>query len=83
MTEIIRARDCILFFKGDAYPVTVSPDMVRGGWVGGTGVQWVDSLSDDRVVTYSSGLYGGIVIWGSDESADQFTAMTRNGIVYQ
>jgi hypothetical protein len=83
MPEITRSRDCVLFFKGDAYTVTVSQAMVQGGWAGGSGVQWVDSPSDERMVTYSSGLYGGIAVWGSDESADRFTAMTRNGIVYQ
>ena len=83
MPEIIRSRDCVVFFKGDTQPVIVSPDMLRLGWSGGQGVQWVDSTTDERMVTFSSGLYGGFLIWGSDESADQFTAMTQQQLVYQ
>jgi hypothetical protein len=83
MPEIIRSRDCIVFFKGDSQPVIVSPDMIRLGWSGGQGVQWVDSTTDERMVTFSSGLYGGFLICGSDESSDQFTAMTRQQLVYQ
>lgn len=83
MPEIIRSRDCVVFFKGDTQPVIVSPDMLRLGWSGGQGVQWVDSTTDERMVTFSSGLYGGFLIWGSDESADQFTAMTKQQLVYQ
>jgi hypothetical protein len=83
MAEIIRARDCIVFFRGDNQPVVVSPDMVRLGWAGGQGVQWAPSTSDERMVTFSSGLYGGFLIWGSDESADQFTAMTKQQLIHQ
>lgn len=78
MTEIIRSRDCTVFYKGDSQTVTVSPQMIAGGWPGCQGVQWVHSTTDERMVTYSNGLYGGILIWGSDEVGDQFTAMTRN-----
>jgi hypothetical protein len=83
MPEIIRSRDCVVFFKGDTQPVIVSPDMIRLGWSGGQGVQWVDSPTDERMVTFSSGLYGGFLVWGSDESADEFTAMTKQQLVYQ
>ncbi len=83
MSEIIRGRDCIVLFKGDAYTATVSQAMVQGGWQGGQGVQWVDTPSDERMVTYSKGLYGGFLIWGSDERGDQYTAITRQQVVYQ
>jgi hypothetical protein len=83
MPEIIRSRDCVVFFKGDNQPVIVSQDMINFGWSGGQGVQWVDSTSDERMVTFSSGLYGGFLIWGSDESADQFTAMTKQQLIYR
>jgi hypothetical protein len=83
MPEIIRARDCVVFFKGDSQPVIVSPDMLRLGWSGGQGVQWVDSTTDERMVTFSNGLYGGFLIWGSDEPADQFTGMTKQQLAYQ
>jgi hypothetical protein len=81
--DLIRARDCIVFFKGDAQPVAVSDAMVAGGWPGGQGVQWVDNTDDLRMVTYSKGLYGGLLIWGSDETGDQYTSMTRNQMVYK
>jgi hypothetical protein len=82
MPEILRGRDCVVFYYGDRQPVTVSAAMVAGGWPGGQGVQWADAQTDVRMVTYAAGLYGGFLIWGSDEKGDQFTAMTRNQVVY-
>lgn len=76
MPEIFRSRDCIVFVKGDSIPVTVSDAMVSGGWPGGQGVRWVDSSVDEFKVTYSDGVWGGFFVWGSDETADRFTAMT-------
>ena len=83
MPELFRSRDCIVYFKGDSETVVVSEEMVQGGWPGGQGVQWVDALIDERVVSYSTGLYGGFLVWGSDEPADRFTAMTRQQPHYQ
>ncbi len=80
--DIIRSRDCVIFIKGDSHSVAVDPAMVAGGWPGGQGVQWTSSTLDEPVVTYSKGLYGGFLIWGSDESADQYVATTRNQLVY-
>ena len=83
MPEILRSRECIVLFKGDSQTVVVSQDMVTRGWPGGQGVQWVNSTVDERVVTYSEGLYGGFLIWGSDESGDVYAAMTRSQPYYQ
>lgn len=83
MAEITRSRDCIVFFKGDSQTVVVSNDMVTSGWPGGQGVMWADSTVDERLVTYSNGLYGGFLIWGSDESGDQYTAMTPSFRTYR
>lgn len=80
--DIVRARDCVIFSKGDAHMVAVDDAMVARGWAGGQGVQWVDSTLEEPVVSYSQGLYGGFLIWGSDESADQYTAMTRSQLVH-
>lgn len=77
MSEIERSRDCILFVKGDSQTVAVSQTMVDLGWPGGQGVQWVHSNSDERVVSFSTGLYGGFLVWGSDEVGDRYTAITR------
>jgi hypothetical protein len=71
-----------LFVKDDVFIVSVDDTMLQGGWPGGQGVQWVNSDIDEFVVTYSSGLFGGFLLWGSDESADKFTAMTRQQIAY-
>lgn len=76
--ELARSRDCIVLVKGDCYPVSVSDAMAVGGWQGGQGVQWAPSLKDEFLVTYSDGFYAGFMLWGSDESSDQYTAMTRN-----
>lgn len=78
MPEIIRARDCVIFYKGDTQTVAVDSTMVAGGWAGGQGVRWVDSSADERVVSYSNGLYGGFLVWGSDEEGDKFTSSTRS-----
>jgi hypothetical protein len=74
MSETIRGRDCLVYFKGDSQTVVVSQAMVDGGWPGGQGVQWIDSVNDERVVSYSNGLYGGILVWGSDEDGDRFSS---------
>jgi hypothetical protein len=76
-TEFIRSRDCVVFFKGDNQTVAVSSNMVARGWPGGQGVQWDSSTNDELIVTYSDGLYGGFLIWGSDEVGDDYSAMTR------
>lgn len=78
MTEIIRGRNCIVFLKGDTQPVVISQSMVDLRWPGGQGVQWSGSVADERIVTFSTGLFGGFLIWGSDEPGDDFTSMTRN-----
>lgn len=81
--EPIRDRDCIILFKGDAYPVTVDSILATQGWIGGQGVQWVASPLDEFVVTLSDGYYAGFMLWGSNESADQYTAMTQNQPYYR
>lgn len=83
MPEIFRSRQCVAFFKGDSQPVVISPAMEAGGWVGGQAVQWVVNPADEPMVTYSSGLYGGFLLFGSDEPGDDFTAMTRSQPAYR
>ena len=80
--DIVRGRDCILFGKGDSHVVIVDEAMLKGGWPGGQGVTWVDSSLPEPVVSYSTGLYGGFMLWGSDESADQYTSSTRAQLVH-
>lgn len=81
--EPIRDRDCIILVKGDAYPVTVDSVLATQGWKGGQAVQWTVPIQDEFLVTQSTGLYAGFMLWGSNESGDQFTAMTRNQPYYR
>ena len=83
MPEIFRSRDCTVFFKSDTQTVSIDPAMEAGGWQGGQGVQWITMPGDDRVVTYSSGLFGGFMLWGSDEEGDRFVSMARSQVVYR
>lgn len=80
--DLIRSRECVVFVKGETFEVALDPAMVAGGWPGGQGVQWVNNTTDEFTVTYSNGLFGGFLIWGSSESADQYTAMTNQQPVY-
>jgi hypothetical protein len=83
MPELVRSRDVIILFKGDTYPVTLSSDMVSRGWTGGQGVQWVEPTGEDMIVTFSDGYYAGFMLWGSDESSDRYTAITRQQTAYR
>lgn len=81
--DLIRSRDCVVFTKGDASTFSVSRAMLSGGWVGGQGAQWDNFTDPDNpILTYSSGLFGGFMLWGSSEVADQYTAMTNQYLYY-
>lgn len=80
--DVLRARDCIVFWKDESHVVCVDNVMVSGGWPGGQGVQYIDSDIDEPVVTYSQGHWGGFLVWGSNESADQWNAMTGNQLAH-
>lgn len=82
MSELFRTRDCVVHFKGDSYPVAVTPAMITTGWAGGQGVMWADAPDDDFMVTFSDGIYGGFLLWGSDETADQWTGITGSQLKY-
>jgi hypothetical protein len=76
MTEIVRSRDLVLFYKGDSYTVTPGPIMVAAGWLGGQGIRWVPGVNDERTVEISDGRYGGVLLYGSDEVADMHTGLS-------
>jgi hypothetical protein len=82
MADLARDRDVNILFIGDAYPVLLDDAMKAGGWQGGQGVMWAASPTNNFVVTYSTGLYGGFLIWGSNETSDQYTSMTGQQIEY-
>jgi len=81
--ENFRNRDCVTLVKGDAYPAEVSAALAAQGWPGGQGVQWVSDPGDRFVVGRSEGLYAGFLLKGSNESGDQYTAITQNQPYYR
>ena len=83
MTELARTRDCIVLVKGDTQPVVVGSDLATTGWQGGQGVSWSLTVKDDFLVGPSDGNACGFMLWGSDESSDQYTSMTRNQPYYK
>jgi hypothetical protein len=72
----------VVFTKDDTFPVRVSDEMLQGGWPGGQAVRYLAVDTDDFTVTYANGIGSGFLIWGSDESADQYTSTTRTGLTY-
>jgi len=81
--EINRSRDVIVFVKGETITVTLDDVLVTEGWSGGTGVQWLETPSDEFVVTRTDGNGSGFLLWGSNEVPDEYTSMTRNQPVYR
>lgn len=78
----MRDRDVEVMFKGDAYTVALDSVLLTNGWQGGQGVQWAASTKDEFLVTRSSGLYGGFLLWGSNESSDQYIAIYQQQVAY-
>jgi hypothetical protein len=84
MSEIFRTRDVVVFSKSKTIPVMIDPALAAGGWPGGQGVQWIDDPNFDTFkVTYSAGRYGGFLLWGSNESSDQYISATQNQPTYK
>jgi hypothetical protein len=79
---ITATRDVEVLFKGDSYTVSVDQSMLTNGWQGGQGVKWATSPQDEFLVTYSDGLYGGFLLWGSNESSDQYIAYVEQQLKY-
>lgn len=73
----VTARDLAVFHKGDSMPMQIDAAMAAKGWPGGTFVRWVDSGTGEPCVTIADGRYCAFTPWGSNESADQYTSMTR------
>ncbi len=80
--ELFRTRDCVIWVKAETLTVSVDPALILNGWKGGSGVTFAPVSTDQVLVTQSDGLGGGFMLWGSDESSDQFTAMTENQPYY-
>lgn len=83
-SEIFRTRDVVIFVKSKTLPVMIDSRMAQGGWPGGQGVTWIDDPNNDTFkVTYSDGTFGGFLLWGSNESSDQYVAYYKNQPTYQ
>lgn len=83
MTEVARTRDVIAFNRGPTFTVSVPDSVATSGWLGGQGFNWVEPTGDTLMVAPTDGLAGGFAFWGSDESSDEYTAMTRNQPTYK
>ena len=81
--ELVRNRDCIILVKGDSYTVAVDADFAAQGWQGGSGIQWTTSVGGLPTVKRSDGYYCGFALWGSNESSDEFTAMSGQFPTYR
>jgi len=81
--EIARNRDVIVLVKDLSFPVMVDAAMAQAGWPGGQAVTWSPTPDDNFMVTFSDGTYGGFLLWGSNESADQYVSYTGNQPKYQ
>jgi hypothetical protein len=78
MAEIFRTRDVVVFYKGDSYAVALDSALRASGWAGGQAVEWVDSTRDEFLAGRSTGLYGGFLLWGSDEDSDSYISFTNS-----
>jgi hypothetical protein len=78
----LRTRDCVIWVKAETLTVAVDGNLTLNGWKGGQGVTFAPVTQDEVLITQSDGLGGGFLLWGSDESSDQFTAMTENQPYY-
>lgn len=83
MPEVMRTRDVVVFFKDITFTVDVADSDARAGWAGGQAFNWTTASEDRLVVTRSDGIAAGFALWGSDEIADAFTAMTKNQPAYR
>lgn len=84
MPPIDRNRDCIILTKGATFPVHFDAAMVAQGWVGGQGFKYTTPIGLGLpTVTFADGIGSGFVLYGSDESGDNFTALTRNQTQYR
>jgi len=79
----VRDRDVVVFSKGRSFTVSIDSNLKSSGWSGGQGVTWSDDPNSDTfLVTASAGLPGGFLLWGSNESADQYISYTQNQPTY-
>ena len=81
--EIPRTRDVIILTTDQSFPVKLDATVIQAGWIGGQGIAWIPSLDDNFLATFSDGMPSGFLLWGSNETSDQFSAYTGNQPTYR
>jgi len=76
--ELSTASDCVALVKDGWLSVRATSGLLASGWVGGQGATWEGSTTDTLTVGSSDGGAVGFLLWGSDESVDQWAPMTRS-----
>lgn len=82
LREILN-RDLVFYHKGDTITPAVSADLAARGWAGGEFARWVDAGNGELTVDIADGRYCGFFGFGSDESGDQYTAITGQNTHYR
>lgn len=82
MPEQFRTRDCVIIRKGDTFTPNITERMASQGWVGGQIVSFASRGLDEILVDFSDGVMAGFLLWGSNESSDQYVAMTGQQPTY-
>ena len=75
-------RDCVILQKGDSVTFKINAALASAGWTGGTLVRWVVDGSGEPCLGLGNGLFAGYLPFGSNESGDQYTSMTRQNPHY-
>ena len=81
--EIVRTRDVVVLKSDKTLPVKISSSLAQNGWPGGQGVQWAPSTSDEFKVDFSDGYQAAFLLWGSDETSDQFISYVGSQPKYE
>lgn len=84
MPPILKDRDCLILMRGNTFPVSFDSLMASGGWQGGQGIRYTTPVAPGvPTVTYSDGVGVGFMLFGSDETGDDYTSLTRNQGFYR
>lgn len=75
-------RDCAVLHKGIMWTPKLSANLIKRGWQGGEMARFVDDGSGEPVIDIGNGIFSGFMPFGSNESGDQWTAMTGQNVRY-
>lgn len=80
LTGVVRNKDVVVLYKGDACVAVPSDSLLVSGWKGGQGLMWTEASTDKFVVSISDGRFSSFAYCGSDETGDRFTGLTMNQV---